>query len=58
MKRTIPKLQLRMLFRYRWLFKIGHRLSLLLIFPRLIAHGKKGAGGGCAVRLYAVVYSF
>ena len=47
-----------MLFRYRWLLKIGHRLSLLLIFPRLIAHGKKGADGGCAVRLYAVAYSF
>ena len=47
-----------MLSLYYWLLKIGHRLSLLLIFPRLIAHGKKGVGGGCAVRLYAVIYSF
>lgn len=54
----IPKQHFQLQFRYRWLLKIGHRLSLLLIFPRLIAHGKKGADGGCAVRLYAVAYSF
>ena len=58
MKRTIPKQYFQLQFRYRWLLKIGHRLSLLLIFPRLIAHGKKGADGGYAVRLYAVAYSF
>lgn len=49
-KRMIPKLHFQLQLRYHWLLKIRHRLSLLLFFFRLIAHGKKGAGGGHTAR--------